>query len=78
MICGDKKSLNLFLGGNKTLSLFTQIKLTAVFKSMERFPKIAWVGGVSGTPIGRNAEPYLSLSFFFRNFLEIKKRIKKT
>jgi len=36
------------------------------------------VGGVSGTPIGRNAEPCLSLTFFFRKFLEIKKMIKKT
>jgi len=44
---------------------------------MERFPKIAWVGGVSGTPIGRNAEPYSSLTFFSRNILEIKKMIKK-
>ncbi len=42
--------------------------ITAVFKSMEHFPKIAWVGGVSGTPIGRNAEPYLSLTFFFEMF----------
>ncbi len=48
-------------------------RITAVFKPMERFPKIAWVGGVSGTPIGRNAESYLSLTFFFRNVLEIKK-----
>jgi len=58
--------------------MFCFFNLTAVFKSMERFPKMAWVGGVSGTPIGRNAGPYSSLTFFFRNILEIKKMIKKT
>ena len=63
----------------RTESRYCKTKLiTAVFKSMERFPKIAWVGGVSGIPIGRNAEPYLGLTFFFRNVLEIKKIIKKT